>query len=361
MTVGIHQRDLTLRTPLVAGGHTLDHRRVWVVAIDHAGHRGLGEAAPLPGFGGEPPEHCAGTLSRAKTLLTPAYLSAFLAGVRSLGDDLENLLVAAPCARHAIEGALLDLLAQHLDLPLAVVLGADAKSLAVNALIGGEGDDAHAADRAQAAEDVGFTTVKLKLPADPDRAVARVIAVSRALAKGTLLRVDANAAWTLTAAARFARSVFDVPIEYCEQPLAADGIEDAARLREDTGLRIAADESIRNADDIDRVATGFNGTAAADVVILKPMFLGGWAPLVDAARRADRHGLDVVITSALDGAIGRAAATHYALALDLTGIAHGLSTGGLFARDLTSEPLGIATGRVSVRDLPGLGVGDLDD
>jgi o-succinylbenzoate synthase len=357
MPVAIHQRDLALRTPLTTGGHTLDRRRVWVVAIDHGNHRGLGEAAPLPGFGGEPPEHCAGTLARAQTLLTPAYLSAFLAGVRTLGDDLENLLVAAPCARHAIEGALLDLLAQHLDLPLAVVLGAGARSLAVNALIGGEGDDAHAAERACAAEDVGFATIKLKLPADADRAMARVIAVSRALGKGTLLRVDANAAWTLATAERFARSVFDVPIEYCEQPLPADDIRDAATLRATTNLRLAADESIRTADDIDRVAAA----GAADVVILKPMFLGGWAPLVDAVRHADRKGLDVVITSALDGAIGRAAATHYTCALDLIGVAHGLSTGGLFARDLTSEPLGITTGRVSLRDLPGLGVGDLID
>jgi o-succinylbenzoate synthase len=355
MPADVRVRDLPLRAPLVTGGVTIAMRRVWVLRIAHGDHLGLGEAAPLARFGGETPDACATALAAAAAALTADRIASWLAGGRALGDDLETLLAHAPCARHAVEGALLDLLAQRIGVPLARLLGADGPlAIPVNALIGGEGDDASAAVRAQAAHDVGFGTLKLKLPADPAAAAARVRAVRRALGPGAVLRADANAAWNLGQALHFAHEIATCGLDYCEQPLPADDLAGLASLRR-AGLRIGADESVRTPADVDRVAEA----GGADVVVLKPMFLGGWAPLHDAVRRAGRHRLDVVVTSSLDGAIGRAAATHYAIALGLTDRAHGLSTGGVFAHDLTGEPLSPANGQVALRDRPGLGIGDL--
>ena len=65
---------------------------------------------------------------------------------------------------------------------------------------------------------------------------------------------------------------------------------------------------------------------AADAIVLKPQFLGGWRATLQAAELARSLGLDVVLASAMDGAIGRANAAHMAAALKLTSRAHGLAT-----------------------------------
>src|SRR5258708_35085427 len=137
------------------------------------------------------------------------------------------------------------------------------------------------------------------------------------------LRVDANAAWSLDQALEFAIEAGDADLEFCEQPLAVGDLEGLSTLRRRTGLKVAVDEGVRSAADIGKVAA----TQAADVVVLKPMFLGGWRPTMQAAQLARSCGLGVVVPTALDGAIGRAHATHYAAPPGLAERAPRLGTG----------------------------------
>jgi O-succinylbenzoate synthase len=94
-------------------------------------------------------------------------------------------------------------------------------------------------------------------------------------------------------------------------------------------------------------------------VVLKPMFLGGWRPTKQAAELAASCGLGVVITTALEGAIGRAHATHMAAAIGLNERAQGLGTGILIAEDLTAQPLVVLQGVIPIPQSPGLGIGSL--
>ena len=98
---------------------------------------------------------------------------------------------------------------------------------------------------------------------------------------------------------------------------------------------------------------------AADVIVLKPMFLGGWRPTRQSAELALSQGLEVVISTAIDGSIGRAHATHMAAALGLGRRAQGLATGQLLAGDLTEAPLQPIAGAIGLVDRPGLGIGRL--
>ena len=128
-----------------------------------------------------------------------------------------------------------------------------------------------------------------------------------------------------------------------------------ANLRRRTGLKIAVDEAVRTAADIGRVAAA----QAADIIVLKPMFLGGWRPTKQAAELALSCGLSVVITTALEGSIGRAHATHFAAALKLNDRAQGLGTGILIAKDLTLSPLTVSHGAIPIPAVTGIGVGPL--
>jgi O-succinylbenzoate synthase len=175
----------------------------------------------------------------------------------------------------------------------------------------------------------GATTAKVKV-AEPGQTLAddlaRVAAV-RALI-GTV-RVDANGGWTVDEAVRAARALnADGPLEYLEQPCAT--VAELAELRRRPDMPpvpIAADESIRKAADPLAVVRA----GAADVAVLKVAPLGGVRALLDIAARID---IPVVVSSALDSAVGIATGLTAAAALPVLRHACGLGTGGLFSADV---------------------------
>ena len=359
MQIRLTRNTLPLVAPVVTSQGTISERTVWVVQIaDGTGRIGMGEAAPLPAFGTETPEACVEALRLSLKLMDIAWIGSWLMRGRAdapLGRTIENHLAKAPCARAAIEGALLDLMAQQQDRPLAHLLADDppAERLAVNALI--TGDQQQASETARTFASAGFSCFKLKLTGDISADLERIFAVRDAIGNPTRLRVDANGAFDLDRALVFAVEVGDAHIEYCEQPLAPGHLDELAALRRRSGMTVAVDEDVRVPADIGRIAS----CQAADVVVIKPTFLGGWRPTKQAVELARSCGLDVVITSGLDGAVGRAQATHCAAALHLTGRAHGLSSSILLAEDLTDDPLTISSGFVVMRERPGLGIGRL--
>ncbi|MGH1563737.1 o-succinylbenzoate synthase [Mumia sp. DW29H23] len=194
--------------------------------------------------------------------------------------------------------------------------------------------DADAAQRIVTAGH-GCRTAKVKV-AEPGQTLAddeaRVAAVRDALGPGGAVRVDANGAWTVDAAAE-ALAVLDRAgggLEYAEQPCRT--VEELAELRRRTHVPIAADESIRRAEDPYRVAE----LEAADVAVLKVQPLGGVEACLEIA---ERIGLPVVVSSALETSIGIAAGVALAAALPDLPYACGLGTVTLLERDVVDDPL----------------------
>ncbi|RAV01074.1 o-succinylbenzoate synthase [Mycolicibacter senuensis] len=173
----------------------------------------------------------------------------------------------------------------------------------------------------------GAHTAKVKV-AEPGQSladdVARVAAV-RALVP--TVRVDANGGWSVAQAVQAATALG--PLEYLEQPCAT--VAELAELRRRIDVPIAADESIRKADDPLAVAKA----GAADIAVLKVAPLGGISVLLAIA---DQIGIPVVISSAIDSAVGIAAGLHAAAALPELPHACGLGTGSLFVEDIAETP-----------------------
>ncbi|HTR68682.1 MAG TPA: o-succinylbenzoate synthase [Mycobacteriales bacterium] len=179
----------------------------------------------------------------------------------------------------------------------------------------------------------GCATAKVKV-AEPGQSLtddlARVEAVRDALGSTGRVRVDANAGWTLDEATKALRELSAFDLEYAEQPVAS--LEDMAALRRRVDVRLAADESIRKADDPERVAV----RSAADIVVLKVQPLGGVRACL---RIAERCGLPVVVSSAIETSIGIAAGLALAGALDDLPYACGLATVPLLDGDVCSASL----------------------
>ena len=189
----------------------------------------------------------------------------------------------------------------------------------------------------------GCTTAKVKV-AEPgqshDQDLARVEAVRDALGAAGRVRVDANGAWDVDTAHRRITQLQRFDLEYVEQPCPT--LEDLAALRRRVDVPIAADESIRTADDPLQVAL----REAADIVVLKVQPLGGVWP---ALRVAERSGLPAVVSSALETSVGIAAGVALAAALPELPYACGLATVSLLAGDVVAEPLLPQDGFLEVR------------
>jgi O-succinylbenzoate synthase len=192
----------------------------------------------------------------------------------------------------------------------------------------------------------GCRTAKVKV-AEPGQREAedleRVAAVRDALdaaGPGGRIRVDANGGWPVDAAARLLRQLARYGLEYAEQPCAT--LPELARLRRLIDLPIAADESIRKAED----PLAVRAAGAADIVMVKVQPLGG---VRAALRVAEACGLPAVVSSAVDTSVGLAAGVALAAALPALPYACGLATMSLLEGDVTAAPLAEAGGRLPVR------------
>lgn len=188
----------------------------------------------------------------------------------------------------------------------------------------------------------GSRTAKVKV-AEPGQTLADDVArVNAVRALIPTVRVDANGGWTVDEAVAAAAALSaDGELEYLEQPCAT--VEELAEVRRRVDIPIAADESIRKATDPLAVVRAH----AADVAVLKVAPLGGVGALLAIAAQID---IPVVISSALDSAVGIAAGLAAAAALPDLRHACGLGTGGLFVDDV-AEPLRPVDGYLPVREV----------
>jgi o-succinylbenzoate synthase len=181
----------------------------------------------------------------------------------------------------------------------------------------------------------GCGTAKVKVADAPGSLTAdleRVAAVRDALGPAGAVRVDANGGWDVDEAVRAIRELDRAAggLQYVEQPCA--GLDELAAVRRRVSVRIAADESIRRAEDPLRVAVA----GAADIAVLKCAPLGGVRRALAVAQAC---GLPCVVSSALQTSVGLAAELALAGALPELEFACGLGTGALLAADVVAQPL----------------------
>ena len=179
----------------------------------------------------------------------------------------------------------------------------------------------------------GVNTFKVKVGENLSEDIVRLARV-KSLRPKSKLRIDVNGNWNLQQAITNLRAIYENvgPLEYAEQPCAT--IEDLRSLKEKLriDIKIAGDEVLRKASDPFAVDL----SEAVDILMLKVQPLGG---ITRARELAAHHKLPVVISSALESAVG----IHYGLQLaasfpDLI-FDCGLGTGSLLKADVGNLPI----------------------
>ena len=199
---------------------------------------------------------------------------------------------------------------------------------------------------------VGVKTFKVKVGHNLVEDIIRVARVFSSAPKAAI-RIDVNGLWTVEEALTHLYAYYEEigPFQYVEQPCAT--VEELRELKSKIRipLRIAADEIIRKAPDPFAVDL----TDAADVLMLKVQPLGG---IKRSLEIANHHGLPVVVSSALESAIGIEYGLELAASISDLTFDCGLATGSLLSRDVAAHEISdgkITLGQISP-DLDGLDV-----
>ena len=192
----------------------------------------------------------------------------------------------------------------------------------------------------------GVDTVKIKVGTGIREDLARIKAVRKYLPKAKI-RIDVNGSWSPDDALININAIYNEvagdSLEYVEQPVA--NLDELKQLKEgmSVDVKIAGDEVLRKAKD--PFAISLDG--AIDLLMLKVSPLGGIKRAMDLAIH---HKLPVVVSSALESAVGISHGLALAARLPELDYACGLGTSALFNQDISDIP--IINGAIKVKNYP---------
>ena len=183
----------------------------------------------------------------------------------------------------------------------------------------------------------GVSTFKVKVGTNAEEDIARIKAL-RALRPNAEFRIDANGLLSVDQAVSLLELVGD--IEYIEQPCAT--IDELRELKKRIEVKVVGDEVLRKAKDPFAIEL----TGAVDYLMLKVQPLGG---IKRAHQLAEHHKLPVVVSSALESAVGINYGLTLAASFEEMNFDCGLGTGSLLAKNVADLP--IVDGKIQISDV----------
>ena len=289
---------LPLRTPLRTAHGLWTEREGLIVRLeDESGRAGYGEIAPIPAFGTE-------TLAEAREICGKF-------GDKVDGEVFDAVAERFGCVRFALAAAKSTVGRDRLIPPDDERGGISDPALQSNPRVpltallpAGKAALEKLAPRLES----GWLSFKWKVGVgDVDAELGLLDEVSALLPTYAKLRLDANGAWTRRQAEKWLARCTERPVEFVEQPVAPDDVDSLMGLAQDYPVKLALDESVvRLAEAREWQARGWPG-----VFVLKPALAG---PLDEIATWAAKTKADVVLSSAIETALGRAVILQFALA-----------------------------------------------
>ena len=173
------------------------------------------------------------------------------------------------------------------------------------------------------------------------------IEIVKALREHTdaILRIDANAGWTLDEALQKIPQLKELGVEFIEQPLAKDNWDGMKVLFERSVLPLFADESCVSENDVEKTHGYFHG------INIKLTKCAGITPALRMIKKARALDMQVMMGSMNESSIGSAAIANFLPQLDHVDVDGPL----LLSRDI-AEGLEFDFGQVSLSGRAGLGV-----
>lgn len=173
------------------------------------------------------------------------------------------------------------------------------------------------------------------------------IAIVRALRENTnaVLRVDANAAWSLETALTIIPQLKELGVELVEQPLAKDDWEGMKVLYKESALPLYADEACVLEQDVEKCKDHFHG------INIKLTKCSGITPARRMIQRARELDMKVMIGCMNESTVGAAAIAHLLPFID-----HVDMDGPLLLEEDLATGITYDFGKIGYSGEPGLGI-----
>lgn len=342
--------NLELTRPYNISYRTIDSiENVFVHLETQNGLYGIGSGSPAEFVTGE-------TIHAAKAILNDK-LESLLFGkdIRLLAEHcrfLEEELPETPAAATAVDIALHDILAKHLNIPLVDMLGRVHHSLPTSITIGIKDTIQETLEESEEYMAKGFKIIKLKIGKSVEKDIETTHKLFEKVGKRMKIRVDANQGYAPEDLIRYIRQTESLNLDLIEQPVKKDQWQDMYEVPEKLRKLCAADESIQRPADALRLATPPHAFGIYNIKLMK---CGGVFPALQIAEIANFAGIELMWGCMDESIISITAALHAALAspatryLDLDGSLD-------LAKDIVDGGFILKNGMLSVSDEPGLGV-----
>lgn len=260
--------DMPITDPfVVATGARSVAENVFLRVTLANGAQGYGEAAPFPEVGGETRESCLTALHQ----LGKAVLGRSAAGYKEVGRLLSEQALTHPAARCGLETAVIDAYCRASNIPMWQLWGgADVRARETDITIPITDLD-KTVTLAREWHAKGFRLFKMKVGKDVESDIRRLEAVHRTLPDISFIG-DGNQGFSRQDCLTFAQGVkkFCGTMVLLEQPVVRDDLDSMAVIRRETGIPVAADESVRSLADAQEVVA----RSAADYIKIKIMKTG---------------------------------------------------------------------------------------
>lgn len=329
-----------------------------LVRIEADGVIGWGEATPTPSWTYETTESIVSTI---RHYLAPALIGRAAWDLDGAHGVMNRVISAgyttgSPIAKSGVDIALHDLVGRALGVSIGQLWGQRrVESVPLNWIISAKPPE-RAADEAREGWASGYRAFKIKVGLAPLEVEVERVAAVRSIAPSAAIWVDANQAYLVPDAIRLARLLEPLGVSILEQPLRANDPVGFARLRSQSPIPIAVDESLVHPVDL----STFAKLDAIDLAVAKVQRSAGLYYSRRLCTLAEDLGVGVIGSGLTDSALGFAASLHLFAA---TGMKEPADLNGpqFLRSDYLGEPWRPVTeGRAAVPAGPGLGV-DVDE
>jgi L-alanine-DL-glutamate epimerase-like enolase superfamily enzyme len=303
--------------------------------LEKDGVTGYGEAAPNIRYG-EDAEKTTQRIRGVKDLIENADLWHFT----DLKSKIFSSITDQNCARCALDIALMDWVGKKLNVPLYKLWGLDKSKTPVTSY--SIGIDTPEVIRQKIKEAEPYKILKIKVGRDNDEEIMDVVRS----ATDKTVRVDANEGWKdKETALKKIKWLKTMGVEFVEQPMPADMIEETKWVRDQVDMPIVADEAVKTATDIPKLATAYDG------INIKLMKAGGLQEAIRMIHLAKAFNMKIMLGCMIESSVAISAAAHLSPLVDWADL-----DGNLLIKEDPFHGVTVQSGRLILNDQPGLGV-----
>jgi L-Ala-D/L-Glu epimerase len=347
-SVRAYKKNLALQKPYTIARETVtDVENVFFEVELENGIKGIGAANPAPEVVGETPDQTFQNLqSEFVGQLIGKDIRQFFYLIHTAKTHFKNL----PGTQAAIDIALHDAFGKFLDIPIVDFYGRHHRKLLTSVTIGIKNVN-ETIEEANDYQKKGFKVLKVKTGLDVELDSERIIKLREKFGNDFIIRVDANTGYDLNQLKSFLEKTKNKNVELIEQPLKPAIDKDLQALPEDVRKKLAADESLKNAQS----ALKLSQENLYGIFNIKLMKCGGIVGAHEIATIAKPANIDLFWGCNDESIVSITAALHAAFScphtkyLDLDGSLD-------LAEDVVSGGFVIEDGYMFPNDKPGLGV-----